>query len=241
MYSTYDGRTAVSQHEDLDLDHLPAPVRRSLVRSGVLERSVPTIVSVRQRGRIRTSSDSKWLPFTARERYALDPPFFAWDATLKIAGIGVGRARDAFEDGHGSMRVRLLGLFTVVDASGPEMDQGSLMRWLNETMWFPAVWATEVITWEAIDDHTARGSVTVGDLSATADFHFDDEGRLVDFSANRHRNTDDGFTMTPWSTPIDTHIDFDGLLLPASGSAIWHLPDGDFEYIRIEAMDVGYE
>ena len=38
-----------------------------------------------------------------------------------------------------------------------------MMRWLNETMWFPAVWTTEVISWESVDDRVAIGSVTVGD------------------------------------------------------------------------------
>ena len=226
--------------DSASLDDLPEPVRRSLLGSGALRQRLPVSVDVRQRGTIRTDADSKWLPFTAKERYSLSPPSFVWDATLKIAGVGLGRARDAFEDGHGSMRVRLLGVFTVVDETGPEMDQGSLMRWLNETMWFPAVWATDTITWTPIDDQRARGSVTVGDLTATAEFHFDDRGRLVDFVAERHRDTDDGFIMTRWSTPITDHADFHGIELPASGSAVWHLEDGDFEYIRIEATDVGY-
>ena len=226
--------------DSASIDGLPEPVQRSLHRSGVLQRPLPTTVVVEQRGAIRTSADSKWLQFTANERYTPSPPSFVWDAKLKMGGIGVGRARDAFEDGHGSMRVRLLGMFTVVDEAGPEMDQGSLMRWLNETMWFPAVWATDRIAWTPIDAQRARGSVTVGDLIAAAEFHFDDVGRLIDFTAERHRDTDDGFVMTPWSTPISDHADFGGVELPASGEAVWHLDEGDFAYIRIEATDVQY-
>jgi hypothetical protein len=229
--------TVVAEERIADL---PGPVRRGLERSGVLGMPVPDAVVVLQRGKIRTDRGGRWLPFTATEHYRLDPPTFEWNASLKIAGIGVGRAVDALQDGRGSMQVRLLGLFRVVDAKGPGIDQASLMRWLNETMWFPAVWATDVVSWEPVDDRRARGSVTVGGLNAQAEFCFDAEGRLVDFRADRRRDTGGASTLTPWSTPISAHARFSGLELPAAGSAIWGLEDGDFEYITIEVLDVQY-
>ena len=219
---------------------LPVPVRRSLERSGVVGLPIPQQVEVTQTGAIQSSPESKWLDFTARETYSLDPPSFTWDARFKIAGIRVGRATDSFADGRGGMRVRLLGLMTVVDETGPEIDQGSLVRWLNETMWFPAVWATDVISWEAIDDRCARGRVQVGDLAVDAEFHFDDEGRLVNFHALRYRADGDDLTLTPWSTPISSHGSFHGVELPVGGTAAWALDEGDFHYIRIEATDVRY-
>lgn len=169
---------------------LPSAVQRSLHRSGVVGGEVPAAVFVRQDGRIRTGADSRWFRFTAVEGFQLDPPGFGWSAALKIAGLALGRATDSLRDGQGRMHVRSLGLFTVVDATGPEMSQGALMRWLNETMWFPAVWATDVISWESIDQSSAVGSVRVGDVSVRAEFQFDDEGRLVNFLADRNRHAD---------------------------------------------------
>ncbi len=217
---------------------LPSPVRRSLERSGVVGLPIPDTVEVTQTGAIRSSPDSKWLEFTAKETYTLDPPSFTWDARFKIAGIRVGRATDSFVDGTGSMLVRLLGLMTVVDESGPAIDQGSLMRWLNETMWFPSVWATDVITWVPIDDNRARGRVDVEGLGVEAEFEFDDEGRLIDFHALRH-NADEGVPI-PWSTPIAGHATYHDVELPSGGSAVWKLDEGAFEYITIEATDVRY-
>jgi len=219
---------------------VPNPVRRSLHRSGVIGCEVPATVTVRQRGQIRTGADVRWLRFKATEQYHLDPPGFDWKASLKIAGMTLGRATDSLKDGHGRMHVRLLGLSTVVDASGPEIDQGSLMRWLNETMWFPAVWATDVISWEEIDDSSARGSVRVDGLTVGAEFRFDDDGRLVYFRADRYRDAELGYEMTPWSTPLTGHTRFNGIELPSSGSAVWSLADGDFEYIQIQVTDVRY-
>ena len=39
--------------------------------------------------------------------------------------------------------------------------------------------------------------------------------------------------MTPWSTPITGYSNFDGIELPSAGSAVWAMPNTDFEYIQI--------
>lgn len=231
---------SVSLMSWVSVEGLPVPVQRGLRRSGVTDGEVPIAVRVRQEGQIRTSPDGRWLRFTAEEDYTLNPPGFVWNASLLLAGIWAGRATDSFVNGRGRMRVKLFGAFTVVNACGDEMDQGSLMRWLNETMWFPAVWATETISWAPVNDHVAIGSVAVGDLTASAEFHFDDGGRLVDFRADRFRGLGSTFEMTPWSTPLVEHRDFHGVELPSVGSAIWTLEHDDFEYIRIRVTDVSY-
>ena len=138
------------------------------------------------------------------------------------------------------MRVKLIGLFTPVDATGPEMDRASLMRWLNETMWFPAVWATDVIRWEEIDPTSARGAVTAAGITQAGTFVFDGEGRLTDFRADRERDVGDGFEMTPWSTPLIDHAVFNGIEVPSRGSGVWSLPEGTFEYIQIRVTGVEY-
>jgi hypothetical protein len=220
------------------LEALPGPVDRCLRRSGVVGQPVPTAVNLSQVGQIRTSADAKWLRFKARETYTIDPPAFTWKAALKIGGVTLGKATDTLEHGRGRMHVRLLGLKDIVDATGPDMDQGSVMRWFNETMWFPAVWATELIHWQSIDDNSALGSMTVGDQTVEAEFRFDSMGRLVDFRANRAYDSDDGFEVRPWRTPITGYASFNGIELPARGSGVWELDDGDFEYIQIRVTDV---
>jgi hypothetical protein len=177
--------------------------------------------------------------FTAVETYEVQRPEFEWSARLHVAGLPVGRATDSLADGRGRMHVRLLGLFDLVDLNGPEIDQGSLVRWLNETMWFPAVWATDLITWEPVGAMSAIGSVAVGDLSVQAEFLFDEEGRFVDFRADRYRQEQDAFR--PWSTPISAHSRFGDLELPSAGSGVWHLDDGELEYVRVRITDLRHE
>ena len=223
------------------LSELPEPVQRCLRRSGVVGQPVPRAANLSQVGQIRTSAEAKWLRFKAREAYTIDPPEFTWKAGLKIGGVTLGRATDTLKAGRGRMHVRLLGLKDIVDATGPDMDQGSVMRWFNETMWFPAVWATDLISWQPIDARSALGSMTAGDQTVEAEFRFDSDSRFVDFRADRHRDIGDGFEVRPWRTPITGYASFNGIELPARGSGVWELDDGDFEYIQLEVTSIRHE
>jgi hypothetical protein len=218
---------------------LPSPVRQSLYRSGVVGHPVPKRVTLHQRGQILLRD--RWFPFEADEAYTVDPPGFEWQAAVRFAGVPIARATDSLAGGHGRMRVRLLGLFTVVDETGPAMDQGSLMRWLNETMWFPHVWATELVTWRPLDDTAAIGSVSTGGTSVEAEFRFDSEGRLVDFHADRYRVGEAGPELIRWATPLTAHRRFAGIEVPSEGAALWAPDDGDVEYIRIRVDSVRFE
>lgn len=37
-------------------------------------------------------------------------------------------------------------------ATGSEIDQGTMMRYLNEMTWFPAAFLGENISWKAVDE-----------------------------------------------------------------------------------------
>lgn len=220
------------------LQQLPSPVARCLRRSGVVGQPIPQRVAIRQTGEILLRD--RWLAFTAAETYTLEPPSFEWNATVKLAGVPIAKATDTLANAAGRMHVRALNLFGVVDATGPEMDQGALMRWLNETMWFSHVWATDVISWQAVDDTTAIGRVSAGDLDVEAQFRFDNEGRLVDFEADRYRIDGDNVELTPWRTPLTGHRRFNGIEVPSDGHALWALDDGDLEYIRLQLTDLRF-
>ena len=219
---------------------LPAPVQRSLRLSGVVGKPVPNSVEARIDGRLRGSSKSRWLRFKSTETFEVSRPGFVWSAAMKVGPMTVGRAIDSLSARKGSMQVRLLGVIRVIDATGPEMDEASLMRWLNETMFFPAVWATNVISWEPVDDMSAIGSVRTGPVKASGEFRFDEEGRFVDFHAGRYRSVGQGYEMTPWSTPISSHAPLAGVLVPSAGAGVWHLDGDTFEYIQLEVTSLRY-
>jgi hypothetical protein len=222
------------------LERIPEPARRYLNFTGVIGYPWIDTVRLKQVGTFRLGSERPWMPFTAEETYTTDPPGLTWQARFKLAGLPLLRARDRYEAGHGHMYGKLAGLFTVFDARGEELDQATMIRYLNEIMWFPTAFLGENIEWEERDEHSARVTFSDGGRSVSAEIFVDAAGRLTNFSAMRYREIDGSFSLDPWSTPMTGYGDFAGLKLPARGQAVWHLPSGDLPYADLEVTEIAY-
>ncbi len=222
------------------LQELPEPVRRYLTYSGVVGQPWIDTVYLKQTGRFRQGAERPWMPLSAEEFYTTDPPGLVWDARFKVAGLPLLRARDRYESGHGHMYGKLAGLFTVFDARGEELDQATMIRYLNEIMWFPTAFLGENISWQGIDDHSAEVTFSDHGKSVSARMAFDDVGRLTNFFAERYRELEGEFSLDPWSTPITGYGERAGLNLPVRGQAVWHLPAGDLPYADLEITEVEY-
>lgn len=129
------------------------------------------------------------------------------------------------------MMIKILSLIGVADERGPEMDQGSMIRYLNEIMWFPTAALEEYIQWEPVDEKFARAVMQYKGISASAIFYFNEDGELVNFIAERYMKKNDKFEKEMWSTPITGHQEFHGIHIPTEGEAVWKLEGGDFSYI----------
>jgi hypothetical protein len=103
-------------------------------------------------------------------------------------------------------------------------------------MWFPDAYLNNYIKWESINANSAKATMTVDGTTASAVLKFDDEGKLVDFIAERYMET----TKETWSTPISGYKDFNGIILPSGGKAVWKLKTGDFAYIELELVNIEY-
>jgi hypothetical protein len=71
------------------------------------------------------------------------------------------------------MLIKAASLFTVADARGKEMDQGEMMRYLSEMMWFPSAFLEDNISFEAADATSARVTLTDHGTAATGTLFFD--------------------------------------------------------------------
>jgi hypothetical protein len=222
-----------------DLVGLPEPVQCWLRWAQIVGKPVPATVRVTQTGQFRQAQGSPWMPFTAEEVFTTSPPGFIWTTTMRMApGISIV-GRDAYVAGRGSIDMRLLGLIPVAQAEGPALDQGALLRYLNETMWFPAAALSPSIAWQPIDAQSARATMTYGGATGEATFSFDELGRPVDMVAQR-QDLARGRAET-WSTPLQAYGEFGGVRMPVAGQGIWRYESGDFPYIelRITGLEMG--
>src|SRR5579859_6566216 len=119
------------------LQHLPAPVRRYLIYSGIVGKPWINTVHLRYSGKFRMAADKPWMPISAEQYYTTNPAGFVWKAWLKMYGLPLLRGQDTYKDGHGHMVGKIAGLYPLFDLRGEKLDQGSMMRYLNEMTWFP--------------------------------------------------------------------------------------------------------
>jgi len=224
------------------VDALPDPVARYLSYSGVVGKQAVGGVAIRQTGRMRSASDKPWMPITAVESYSIDPPGFDWKGTVRFGGIPLIRPHDLYAGGRGHMRVTIAGLIKLWDLEGAEMDQGSLMRYLNEMVWFPTAFLGDNITWSAIDERSAQVAITDHGRTATATMYLDELGRPTDFVAHRYRHLGKGrFSLDEWATPITEHGELGGFRLPVAGRAEWRLTSETLVYAELRLTSVEYD
>jgi hypothetical protein len=150
-------------------------------------------------------------------------------------------ARDKFVDGRGNMLVSLLGLVTIADARGPEMDLGAGLRYWGEVVAFPETVRSRFLHWEPLTEREARLTIRQDGLKMTAVVEFDDEGLPVATHAHRYRDVDGRPVLTAWSGHSRDWRRIDGRLFPTSWESVWHLPEGDLTAVRIEILDLRTE
>ena len=190
-----------------------------------------------QEGEFRLSPDGRWLPFTAEEVIETTRSNFRWEARFG-RGIRSFAVTDAFEHGHGQLVVKAGGLLPVQNASGPEVDQGELQRYLAEIPICPPILLNHpTLQWEAIGPLTLR--VRDGHHgTTTVDLEIAGSGQPVAARADRPRRVGKQAVETPWSAVCLDFQEREGMRLPRRLEAQWHLPEAAFTYIRSEVTSI---
>jgi hypothetical protein len=220
-----------------DLEGLPEPVQRYLRYTQIIGKEKVRIVRLKQRGFFRTKPEQKWMPLQAEEYYTVDPPAFLWYGRIRMFPLVTLAGIDKFYKGKGSLIIKLFSAFTVVNASGEESDQAELVRYLNEMIWFPSAFLSDYIQWEPIDSDSAKATISVAGLIASAELFFNQIGQVRNFVAERYMGINGGALLKKWSTPFKEYIEINGIMVPVKGEGIWTLSSGDFSYIKITGIN----
>ena len=223
------------------LGELPEPARRYLRYAGVVGRPFVGTVRLTQIGQIQVAAGQPWFPLHAEQHFSIQPPGFVWQAVVPAEALPLLRAKDSFLRGSGRMLITAAGLVPLVDATGPEFDQGEMVRFLSELMWFPTAFLGENVTFEPVDEGSVRVSLTHAGRSVSGTIFVDDEGKVTRFEADRNYPGEGGEpSLQRWSAPVDEYGEFNGLRVPVRVRAVWNLPSGDLEYIRIRITQLRY-
>jgi len=165
--------------------------------------------------------------------------FFLMDARMRGLPVDVFHA---FRGRSATMRVRLLSLVPIVDASGPELDRAETVTLFNDLcLLAPGALIDPAIRWEPVDERSVRAHYTLGSVTIGAVLMFNEAGELVDFvSDDRFAVSSDGrtFTRQRWSTPMRDYRRMGAQRVGTRGEGRWHPPGGEFTYLELELLEL---
>lgn len=222
------------------LSGLPPIVQKWLERSNVIGKEISYSIHIKQIGEMRTTPDGKWMPVEAEQWFKTEKPGFIWIADVKYApGIHFA-GRDKYENGKGHMLIK--SIIPVADAKGKEVDQGAMVRYLVEIVWFPSAALNDYIQWEQIDSTTAKATMTYGGITASGLFKFDANGDVINFEAKRYYDRKGGATLEDWFIQVEpnSYKEFEGVRVPTRSAVTWKLKEGDFTWYKLEITDIHY-
>ncbi len=236
MKTTHEAKI-VTEHMLADL---PEPVRRYMIYTDVVGKPWTNTVQLKYTGKFRLGADKPWMPMRVDQVYTTDPPGFQWKANFKMFGLPLVSALDTYSNGEGHMFGKLAGLFTIFDARDEELLQGTMVRYLQEMVWFPIAYLGNYVTWQPVDAHAADVTFSYADKQVTGRVYFDDAGRVLSFIAERYGENNGTYTLNTWSTPMTEYGTFGGLRVPCAGWGVWQFPEGDLTYIKLNVTDIAY-
>lgn len=219
---------------------LPFPVKKWLKNSGVIGREIIQTVYLEQKGLMRLKPEQKkWIKSEAKQYFTTQNPSFIWSVKTSMKGLPVV-GRDLFKDGQGKMKIKLLGLLSVVDVyENQKTNQSTLQRYMGEIIWFPTAALSLYIKWEPIDEKSAKATMTYNETVGTGIYYFNESGEPTKFVAKRYKDVNDE-KPTEWMAEILEYRIFDGIKIPSKIEASWMLEEGKFIWYKFEIYNVRY-
>jgi hypothetical protein len=222
------------------LENLPPVVQRWLMRSNVIGKKRPKAVYLRQTGWLRTKKEWKWMRMEANQFITTERPGFVWQAVIRAGRMFTINGYDQYRNGKGSMLIKALNVLTLAKDDGEQIDQGAMMRFLAEIMWFPTAALNSYIRWEYINDRQARAVMQYENVTASGVFSFNDEGDVTGFEGKRYANFNHVYSLELWCITVTGYREFHGIRIANKSQVTWKLKEGDFTWLHVEVTDIDY-
>lgn len=233
------------RYDGAELDSLPAPVAKYLRKA--LHDGHPIIVGakVTQHGIFLMNPKSGgWQPFAAEEHFTSIPPGFVWDAQIAMFPGVNALVRDSMIDGSAAISASAAGVMKIMEThTSPELTAAAMQRYLAEAVWFPtALLPGNGVTWTAIDDSSARATITAAGTTVSLDFRFGGDGLVKSvYTPARYREEGGRLVQRPWIGTFSQYEERRRVLVPIKGEVAWDLPEGKLPYWRGSVVRVDYD
>ena len=188
---------------EIDMEHLPEVVKKYIRNTGFIGKEKILNFRLECKGGIRFNPDEEYMPLKSVQYNFMDLHsrlFYIVAKKKGIPAIGLHLHQNA----KAVFQIKILGLFTVVNAKGPKMDHGETVTVLNDMFFMaPGSLIDKSIRWEIIDSLSVKAIFTNDNISVSAVLYFNDEGKLINFISNDRFDTNGKeYKNYPWETPV---------------------------------------
>ncbi|MCB0491640.1 MAG: hypothetical protein KDC93_04410 [Cyclobacteriaceae bacterium] len=222
---------------------LPIPVQRWIKKSGILDKGPVKTIDLEQELQMLMSPEQEtWQHGKATQHFSISPPAFHWKVNLHMNPVLEVVGRDQFENGKGEMTIKILSLLPVVNAkSNEKLNQATLQRYLAEIVWFPSAALSPYITWEGVNENSAKAIMSINGTTGSGTFHFDQEGTFEKFVAQRYKDVEEHAKPIEWSVTSNKTEVRDGVWIPVELEATWKLEEQDWTWLKLKIGAVNYK
>lgn len=224
-----------------NIQHLPVPVQQWLQQSGAIGKEIIHNVWLKQKVWMKTKPGQKeWIEAEADQFFTVARPAFVWKVSMQMMPMLEVVGRDKYMDGKGSMIIKALGLINMVNAADEKIDQGTLQRYLAEIIWFPSAAVSPYIHWESIDSVSAKATMNFEGISGSGIFHFNEQGQFKKFTTQRYMGSGEEAVLREWEITSQAYREINGFEIPVKLEVVWKLEEGDFNWLKLEIIDIKY-
>jgi hypothetical protein len=226
-----------------DAARLPEPVRRYLQYALGNTRPNHSIARIRQSGAFRVNETDNWVPVSAEQYLLIEKPSFVWHARMQPHPYLWTESQDILHEGRAVTEHRLYSAFLFQHYAGRASDLSGLVRYLTEAPWAPSIlFPSQHLSWESVDDRTARAVLTFNGYQVSAIFTFSDAGEIVSITTNdrfRHRKGEP--EATPWTARYRRYEQHNGIRVPMEVDAEWILSGKSFPYSKLRVEEISFD
>ena len=215
-------------------DRLPDPVRKYMrfaLKEGI---PVPGTARLVHGGRFKTSLDGGWADIRGEEYFLCSKPGFLWRGFLTGAS-----AVDRYVGGSGSLSIYLFSVVKIMEGKGPAYDQGELLRWLGEALWFPtALFYCDGVEWRDAGNDRAELVLKDGGLEVSYQVFFAPDGKITRVEAMRYMN---GKRMEKWVGRCSEWAEVSGMMIPRRIEGGWGIGGKEMMYADFTLERIEYD
>jgi hypothetical protein len=236
LYSS-SGSLSNKSYNSGRLAGLPQPVQRYFRYCLKEGQKYISYARLKHAGSLRPNPSIDWMPVSAEEYFTIEKPGYVWYAELKPFKYVWLAARDTYLQGRGNVLAKLYSGVTLSNSKGNQTDQGAMIRWLSEAVWFPtALLPSENIQWEEIDNNSAKAFFTDRGRTVVGIFHFNERGEITSFTADRFMDK----SLEKFEERYYDYKEFRWIKVPTQINATWHLKTGNYTYAGFDVEEIEY-